>query len=125
MNVMVLLGNHSSRSRLAGLSRGATVEFAAAEHLPEALISLKNTSFDVVLLSGLNGSTESVCRSVKQVTRAPVVAIVNWEADWNELHSLGVDGYVPMQADSPEMLARLKAISRRVSLSTPGKRVGG
>jgi DNA-binding response OmpR family regulator len=54
------------------------------------------------------------CRRIKRVRGVPIVLMVGQErADWKKVQSLDVDGYIPQEVNGSELVARLKAVSRR------------
>ena len=92
----------------------------------EALRRFRDDEPDLVLLDlampGMDGAT--VCRRIREMSDTPVI-VVSGERDRAatvELLDLGADDYVrkPFRAD--ELLARVRAVSRR---STPGRSARG
>ncbi|MDP2919561.1 MAG: hypothetical protein Q8O43_05015 [Dehalococcoidia bacterium] len=56
-----------------------------------------------------------VCRYLQENLDIPVVVILGYgEKGWSKLDKLIVDGYIPRSARQKELMARLKAIERRV-----------
>src|SRR3990172_273055 len=97
MNVVVL-GTKQALNRMAGLASAVNVEMVTMADMPKALDSLGKTKFDVVVLGGLNGSTETVYRQVKQVCPAPVVLMFDRRhTDWNKVNLLDISGYIAEQ----------------------------
>jgi CheY-like chemotaxis protein len=58
---------------------------------------------------------DSICYRLTWLFRVPVVLVVNsQETDWNLLKTLDVDGFIPEEGGSTEILAYFKSIARRL-----------
>lgn len=109
MKVLVL--GDSTLSQLADFTPRDNVQVVRMAEIPEALPLIEKMDFDIVVLGGLNGNTESACRSVKKVSHTPVVLAVNpAQADWKQMESLGMDGFISDQIGQVQLLARLRAL---------------
>jgi hypothetical protein len=78
---------------------------------------------DIVMMDSTVKRLDLLCHAISRLV--PVVLIVNdMHANWNELKSLEVHGFVHNEASGAEMAARLLAISRRHTGTRAGK-MGG
>jgi DNA-binding NarL/FixJ family response regulator len=80
----------------------------------EAADKLYGGNFDMVIVDHFNQDAGLVCREAVNNTQAPVVAVMQEKfADWNALRKLDVDGYIPDDTGTEEIMARIRAYSRR------------
>jgi DNA-binding response OmpR family regulator len=79
---------------------------------------LEKERFDLIILDDQIKDMEIICQAVFNLARAPVVALLRQPApDWPNLCRLAVDGYLTDGSSRLEMAARIKAYSRRKSVS--------
>ena len=89
---------------------------------PEVVALLGQKRFDLVVVDASVEKAEVACRSVSQLGHVPVVLMVKKrQANWEELKSLDVDGYLPDGVGGAELAVRLQAVVRRRSSA---KRIG-
>jgi len=75
---------------------------------------LETEPCDIVIVDNLMKNAEAICETAAVITRAPVALLLRESvADWKKLRSLEVDGYLPDTAGTLELMARIKAFSRR------------
>ncbi len=107
------------------------VELVHVEAGLEALSALEARSFDVVLLDvmlpGIDGF--EVCRRVRQSHDVPIIMLTARGDDTDRIVGLeiGADDYVPKPFNPRELLARMRAVLRRVQGSrsvTAAERIG-
>lgn len=80
----------------------------------EAIEKMSSQHFDIVLVDQFVKDAEQVCRTAFNITRVPVVVIIQEKfADWKALRKLEVDGYIPDDKGSDELMARIRAYTRR------------
>jgi DNA-binding response OmpR family regulator len=83
-------------------------EASAAENI------LGKEQFDMVIVDNLVKDAEAICQDVFDAAKVPVALMLRESgADWRKLRKLNVDGYLPDEAGSAELMARIKAFSRR------------
>lgn len=105
------------------------VRLAHASDGPRGLQSLHTTTFDVVLLDvmmpGLDGL--EVCKRIRQFSRVPVIMLTARGDETDRIVGLeiGADDYLPKPFSPRELLARMKAVMRRVdgSIQPPQDRL--
>jgi DNA-binding response OmpR family regulator len=77
---------------------------------------LEQERFDVVIIDDLFNDTEAICQNANQAGKTPVAVLFRkTQTDWNKLRKLDVDGFFPDEAGRPELMARIRAFSRRRS----------
>jgi DNA-binding response OmpR family regulator len=75
---------------------------------------LEQEHFDVVIIDDLFNDTEAICQNASQAGKPPVAVLFRKsETDWKKLRTLDVDGFFPDEAGRPELMARIRAFSRR------------
>ncbi len=91
----------------------------------EALQKAKDHSFDMILLDimlpKLNGF--EVCQQIREFSMVPIVMLTAKGDDMDKILGLeyGADDYITKPFNILEVKARIKAIMRRVDISTPAK----
>ena len=96
-------------------------DVSVAENGPDALIDFDKEGADLVLLDlmlpGLSGV--DVCRALRQRSSVPVIMLTAKDSEIDKVVGLeiGADDYVTKPYSSRELLARIKAVLRRNSLS--------
>ena len=115
---VIVFGSELTVQRLTTSLAGKGVELVSLCETVEAITLLKQERFDLALVDSLVEEAETICRGIKGLGCIPVALIVNKKrADWGRLQSLGIDGYIPHEANGAELAARLQAIARRYSLN--------
>jgi DNA-binding response OmpR family regulator len=77
---------------------------------------LEQEHFDVVIIDDLFNDTEAICQNADQAGKTPVAVLFRkTQTDWKKLKTLDVDGFFPDEAGRPELMARIRAFSRRRS----------
>jgi DNA-binding response OmpR family regulator len=75
---------------------------------------LQKEPFDMVIVDDLSSEKEAVCQNAVRAGKAPVAVMFRrYGTDWKQLKTLEVDAYFPEEAARPELMARIKAFSRR------------
>jgi DNA-binding response OmpR family regulator len=86
----------------------------------ETIAALSKGLFDMVIVDHLARDAETICQAAVSSTRVPVVLMIREsDADWKQLRRLEVDGYLFDEAGSLEMMARIRALSRRKAVYQP------
>lgn len=117
--ILVVEDEVSFSDPLSYLLRKEGYEVAVAETGPEALEDFDRAGADLVLLDlmlpGLSGT--EVCRALRQRSNVPVIMLTAKDSEIDKVVGLeiGADDYVTKPYSSRELLARIKAVLRRLS----------
>ena len=117
--ILVVEDEVSFSDPLSYLLRKEGYEVAVAETGPEALEDFDRAGADLVLLDlmlpGLSGT--EVCRALRQRSSVPVIMLTAKDSEIDKVVGLeiGADDYVTKPYSSRELLARIKAVLRRLS----------
>jgi two-component system response regulator RegX3 len=117
--ILVVEDEVSFSDPLSYLLRREGYEVAVAETGPDALEDFDRAGADLVLLDlmlpGLSGT--EVCRAIRQRSNVPVIMLTAKDSEIDKVVGLeiGADDYVTKPYSSRELLARIKAVLRRLS----------
>lgn len=117
--ILVVEDELSYSDPLSYLLRKEGYEVAVAETGPAALEEFDRAGADLVLLDlmlpGLSGG--DVCRALRQRSNVPVIMLTAKDSEIDKVVGLeiGADDYVTKPYSSRELLARIKAVLRRLS----------
>ena len=117
--VLVVEDEESYSDALAYMLRKEGYEVALAATGPDALTEFDRNGADVVLLDlmlpGLPGT--EVCRQIRQTSNVPVIMVSAKDDEVDKVVGLelGADDYVTKPYSSRELLARIKAVLRRLA----------
>ncbi len=112
MRIMAIVTKPTTRRLISALA-GSDIELVCTSGLFEALILLKRDKLDVVAVDCLAEGAEATCHYLSEVGSAHVVLVIGQKKqDWREMQSLDVDGYIPLEVNGAELVARLKAMLR-------------
>ena len=117
--VLVVEDEVSFSDPLSYLLRKEGYEVEVAETGPEALAEFDRGGADLVLLDlmlpGLSGT--EVCRQLRQRSTVPVIMLTAKDSEIDKVVGLeiGADDYVTKPYSSRELLARIKAVLRRLA----------
>ncbi len=117
--ILVVEDEISFSDPLSYLLRKEGYEVAVAETGPEALEDFDRSGADLVLLDlmlpGLSGT--EVCRAIRARSNVPVIMLTAKDSEIDKVVGLeiGADDYVTKPYSSRELLARIKAVLRRLS----------
>ena len=93
---------------------GSEFELVCPSDLVEVITLLKQGKFDLVVVDSLAKGVETTCRRIREVGSVPIVLMINQkQPDWKEMQSLDINGYIPRGVNGVELVARLRAVSRR------------
>lgn len=108
------LGNIMTIKRLNAWMDADGVDLVGLSGMSEAISRLQQERFDVILIDSLLEEAANACRCIFEMACAPIALIVREaEANWQKLCSWEVDAFVPEESGRVELLARIKAVSRR------------
>ena len=117
--ILVVEDEVSFSDPLSYLLRKEGYQVAVAETGPEALEDFDRAGADLVLLDlmlpGLSGT--EVCRALRQRSNVPVIMLTAKDSEIDKVVGLeiGADDYVTKPYSSRELLARIKAVLRRLA----------
>ncbi|SDP45243.1 two-component system, OmpR family, response regulator RegX3 [Pedococcus dokdonensis] len=117
--ILVVEDEISFSDPLSYLLRKEGYEVAVAETGPEALEDFDRAGADLVLLDlmlpGLSGT--EVCRQIRSRSNVPVIMLTAKDSEIDKVVGLeiGADDYVTKPYSSRELLARIKAVLRRLA----------
>ena len=117
--ILVVEDEVSFSDPLSYLLRKEGYEVAVAETGPAALEEFDRAGADLVLLDlmlpGLSGT--DVCRALRQRSNVPVIMLTAKDSEIDKVVGLeiGADDYVTKPYSSRELLARIKAVLRRLA----------
>ena len=108
------MGSRSVTRRLISVLAGSDFELVCPSEVLEAVVLLKRNRFDLVAVDSSTEGTETTCHRVSEAGSVPVVLMIGQkQQDWKKMQSLDVDGYIPQEVNGTELVARLRAVSRR------------
>ena len=117
--VLVVEDEESFSDALSYMLRREGFEVAVAGTGPDALSEFDRSGADLVLLDlmlpGLSGT--EVCRTLRQRSSVPVIMLTARDSEIDKVVGLeiGADDYVTKPYSSRELLARIKAVLRRLA----------
>ena len=117
--ILVVEDEESYSDPLSYLLRREGYEVSVAETGPAALAQFDKNGADLVLLDlmlpGLSGV--DVCRQLRQRSTVPVIMLTAKDSEIDKVVGLeiGADDYVTKPYSSRELLARIKAVLRRLT----------
>ncbi|MFX0538857.1 response regulator [Ornithinimicrobium sp. Y1847] len=117
--ILVVEDEESFSDPLSYLLRKEGYDVAIAATGPEALAEFDRNGADLVLLDlmlpGLSGV--DVCRALRQRSSVPVIMLTAKDSEVDKVVGLelGADDYVTKPYSARELLARIKAVLRRLS----------
>jgi two-component system, OmpR family, response regulator RegX3 len=117
--ILVVEDEESYSDPLSYLLRREGYEVAIAETGPAALLEFDKNGADLILLDlmlpGLSGV--EVCRALRQRSGVPVIMLTAKDSEIDKVVGLeiGADDYVTKPYSSRELLARVKAVLRRLA----------
>ena len=117
--ILVVEDEESYSDPLSYLLRKEGYEVAVAETGPDGLAEFDQNGADLVLLDlmlpGLSGI--DVCRALRQRSAVPIIMLTAKDGEIDKVVGLeiGADDYVTKPYSSRELLARVKAVLRRLA----------
>jgi two-component system response regulator RegX3 len=117
--ILVVEDEISFSDPLSYLLRKEGYEVSVAETGPDALADFDRSGADLVLLDlmlpGLSGT--EVCRAIRSRSNVPVIMLTAKDSEIDKVVGLeiGADDYVTKPYSSRELLARIKAVLRRLA----------
>jgi two-component system response regulator RegX3 len=121
--VLVVEDEQSLREPLVYLLQKEGYEVIEAEDGSQALEKFSAQGADLILLDlmlpGVSGN--EVCRQIRQSSAVPIIMLTAKDSEIDKVVGLeiGADDYVTKPYSTRELLARMKAILRRLSESAP------
>jgi DNA-binding response OmpR family regulator len=113
---VIVFGSKETAEKLTASLDGKGFDLACLAEVSEVVALLEQEGSDLVVVDASLEKAEVVCRSVSKLGRIPVALIIRKrQANWKELKSLDVDGYLLDGVGGAELAARLQAVVRRRS----------
>jgi DNA-binding response OmpR family regulator len=111
---VLALGNQIMLHRLVAQVDENEVAVTGCSETAEVTERLSKEHYDMIIVDHLVKDAEQVCRDVINGIHVPVAVVMQEKlADWKALRKLEVDGYLPDDKGSDELMARIRAYSRR------------
>jgi DNA-binding response OmpR family regulator len=105
------------------LSEALVASGLEVDHVATGADALAAQGFDLVVLDlGLpDMDGRDVCRAMRQVTNAPIIMLTARSEEFDRVLGLelGADDYVTKPFSSRELIARIRAVGRRVAAPSP------
>ena len=118
----IVLGNNITVHRLIAALAGRDNEVVSLSSVYEVITLMKREKFDLVVVDSLAKGVDTTCRCIREVGNVPVVLMIGQkQPNWKEMQSIDVDSYIPQGVNGAELIARLRAVSRRFQ---PAEQVG-
>ena len=112
---IIAIGTKLMTKRLILALAGSEFELLIASETLEAIVLLKQDKFDLVVVDSLARGIETTCRRIRELGRVPIVLMIGQrQVNWKEIESLDIDGYIPQGVNGAELVARLRALTRRM-----------
>jgi len=113
---VIVFGNKETVEKLTASLDGKGFDLVCRTEVPEVVALLEQKKFDLVVVDASVEKAELACRAVSKLGHIPVALIIKKrQANWKELKSLDVDGYLLDGVGGAELAARLQAVVRRRS----------
>lgn len=119
MNILIVDDNEQITSVLSDYAKKEGYEVIIAYDGEEALSKFNNNKIDIVLLDvmmpKINGY--DVCREIRKTSNVAVIMITARGEDFDKIMGLdtGADDYIVKPFSPSEIMARIRAIMRRIS----------
>jgi DNA-binding response OmpR family regulator len=113
---VMALGNTMTIKRISDCVSNVGIELVSLTDTATALARLKQERFDIIVIDSLLNEAYSAVQSISELGCAPVALLTREnDTNWKHLRTWDVDGFVPEEAGNYELVARIKAISRRAA----------
>ncbi len=117
---ILVVGNPLMIRRLSSRIDDEKVTMTSCNTGSEAADWLAKELFDMVIIDNQVENADVICKEAAGAANGTVALMLREKAvDWNKVRGLNVDGYLPDEAGAAELMARIKAYSRRKPLSEP------
>jgi DNA-binding response OmpR family regulator len=117
---ILVIGNPLMIRRLSSRIDAEKISITSCSKNSEAADWLARELFDMVIIDNQVENSDLICKEAAGAANGTVALMLREKAvDWNKMRSLNVDGYLPDEAGAAELMARIKAYSRRKPLSEP------
>lgn len=118
MKMLLADDNDAIRDILKSFAEAEGFEVAEASDGEEALDLFRQWGPDIILLDVMMPKRDgfAVCRDIRQESQVPVIMITAKGEDYDRIMGLeiGADDYVVKPFSAPEVMARVRAVLRRV-----------
>lgn len=120
MRLLIADDNDAIRDILDNFARGSGYETVLAVDGQDVLDKWQAGGIDLILLDVMMPKLDgfAVCRKIRQQSDVPIIMITARGEDYDRIMGLeiGADDYVVKPFSAPEVMARVKAVLRRLQL---------
>ncbi len=124
-HILVVDDHHDIRELLAKFLVKHGLRVTTAMDAASARATLKSAAYDLVVLDVMMPGEDglSLCRSLRETTSLPVILLTAMAEETDRIVGLelGADDYVTKPFNPRELLARIKAVLRRVAALPPSR----
>jgi hypothetical protein len=111
---VIALGTATTLKRLDVYVSDGEFVLVGFTRMSDVISRLEQEYFDVVLIDSLHDEALNSCRCTVEMNCALVALLVReTEANWQNLGSWEVDGFISDESGKTEMVARITALARR------------
>jgi DNA-binding response OmpR family regulator len=117
---ILALGTATTLKRLYAYDVDHTFDLVGLSLTNEVVELARQEHFDVILVDSACEGAFEICRTLSEISYSPVALVVrDAEADWQNLCSWSVDGFISDDSGKTEMVARITALARRCHRAQP------
>jgi len=113
---VIVIGSRATVHRLIVSLAGKDHEVVSLSKVHEVINLMELEKFNLVVVDSLREEAAAICSYARELDGIPVALMVGQkQPDWAKTQSLGINGYLPREANGAELAARLQSIVRRYS----------
>jgi hypothetical protein len=111
---VLAISNSNTIQRITSSISGKDLQFVNVSTLPDAIAIINKDIFDLILVDSQTEKSELACKQLFLTTRIPIILLTPGNnANWPDLCSYKVDGFISEESSNTELIARLKTSVRR------------
>jgi len=111
---IIIIGNKNVARRITHSLSGSGIDAVSGDESQKSLEILKTERFDLALVDAYMDNLESTCYRLTWLYHTPVALAINGtQDDWDLLHNLDAEGFIPEEAKNMDLEAHFNAIARR------------
>jgi DNA-binding response OmpR family regulator len=92
------------------------IEVTNALDCHRGLIKLGKEPHELTLIDSQLSCAKETCQHIRELFAIPVLLLIDRAADWQELESFDVDGYVLKDVGAEQLLATMRAVLRGANI---------